>query len=139
MIQLYFLAILCCGFAGYVLFAGGNNSDQKALFSISFDNQTFNLILGIICAVTGVLKLLAPLPSGEQLKRILIFGDIFPAAAGIIAGLIFIFGIYRQDKHSGSGKLDHAGAALLTFRKPIGFALMLIAVVHFLFGELLFL
>jgi len=141
MIQLYFLSILCNSFAGYILLTGIDNetngsdtigSMQKAHFSIK--NPIVYLVSGILCIVTGVLKLLSPTMDG-----VLILGDLVPAAAGIIAGLMLIFGIYRQDSFSKSGELEKLSVNLLTFRKPIGIGLLIVSLVHFLFPQALFL
>jgi len=131
--QLYFLSILCNGLAGYVLFTG-NENNVTVTAQISFKSPTFHLVLGIMCAVTGILKLLSPSFDG-----ILILGDLIPAATGLIAGLLLIFGIYRQDMSAKAGELDRLGVSLLTFRKPIGLGLMVCALVHFLFPQALFL
>ena len=134
MIQLYFLSILCNGVAGYTLFSENNSIDIDKQ-RLSINSPTFHLVLGIMSAVTGILKLLSPVKNG-----LFILGDLIPAAAGILAGLLFIFGIYRQDTSSGnSGELDRIGTSLLAFRKPVSFALMGAAVLHFIFGEVIFL
>jgi len=136
MIQLYFLSIICSGIAGYILFAGKDGDIDM----LPIDNPTFHLVLGIISAVTGVLKLLSPLPSSMDAARgVIILGDLIPSAAGIVAGLVLIFGLYRRDVSAKDGELDRIGTNLLAFRKPIGIALLCVAVVHFIFGELLFL
>jgi len=138
MIQLYVLSILCNGLAGYVLFTGSDNDLEGS--AISLNNPTFHLALGILSLVTGVLKLLSPLPSGINAARgILILGDLLPAAGGIIAGLVLIFGLYRRDSSPGTGSLDQLGANLLTFRKPIALMLFAVSLIHFILGELLFL
>jgi hypothetical protein len=141
MIQLYFLSILCNGLCGYILFAG--NEDEESEDSInknirfSLNTPTFHLVLGILCAVTGVLKILSPTMDG-----ILLLGDLIPAAAGIIAGILLIFGIYRQDISAAPenpGALDRFGVSLLRFRKAIGLGLIIVAVLHFLFPKAIFL
>jgi len=139
MIQLYFLSILCNGIAGYILFSMNDGEDKP---QIPITNPTFHLVLGILCAVTGILKLLSPIPYGpNSVRGVLIFGDLLPAAAGIVAGIIFIFGIYRKEgaENSGSGELDRIGTNLLVFKKPLGMALMATAFAHFVFGQILFL
>jgi len=132
MIQLYFLSVLCNALAGYILFSENGSDIDKPAFPVN--NPTFYLILGILSAVTGVLKLLSPVGGG-----IFILGDLIPGSAGIIAGLVFIFGIYRQDSVSKSGELERIGTNLLTLRKPIGMGLIAVAIMHFVFGELIFL
>ena len=95
------------------------------------------MVLGILSAVTGVLKLLSPTMDG-----ILILGDLVPAVAGIIAGLLMIFGIHRQGTPSdteSAGTFDRLGTNLLRFRKFVGLVLIATALLHFLFPQALFL
>jgi len=143
MIQLYFLSILCNGLSGYILFSGSEGDENSAADSIeknirfSLNTPTFHLVLGILCAVTGILKLLSPTMDG-----ILLLGDLIPSAAGIISGILLIFGIYRQDISAAPenpSALDHLGASLLKFRRPLGLGLLIVAFLHFLFPQALFL
>jgi len=93
--------------------------------------------LGILCVVTGVLKLLSPTMDG-----ILLLGDLIPSAAGIVSGILLIFGIYRQDISAAPenpSALDHFGISLLRFRRVIGLSLITVAFLHFLFPQALFL
>ena len=130
MMQLYFLSILCNGLAGYVLFFGDGGSEKLKL---PVNNPTFYLVLGILSIVTGVLKLLSPL-------KIFFIGDLLPAAAGVIAGIMLIFGLYRRENAlSVSGELDRIGSNLLDLRKPLGMGIFASAVAHFIFGDLLLL
>jgi hypothetical protein len=136
MIQLYFLSILCNALSGYVLFTGNENETPEKPLSFA-DNPTFNLVLGILSAVTGVLKLLSP-----TVDKIPILGDLVPAITGIAAGLVLIFGIYRQNTSSVStstNSLDSLAGTLLSFRKPLGLGLLAVALLHFLFPQALFL
>jgi hypothetical protein len=139
MIQLYFLSVLCSGLAGYILFSGGEEDSVERGGRFSLNNPTFHLILGVISAVTGFLKLLSPITMEGH--SIYLLGDLVPAAAGVTAGLLLIFGIYRHDAISSEsqGTLDRLGASLLRFRKAVGLGLMVIALVHFLFPHALFL
>lgn len=133
MIQLYFLSILCNGLSGYILFAGNENESINKIEALN--NPTFHLTLGILSIVTGVLKLLSP-----AMDKFPIFGDLLPAAGGVIAGLMMIFGISRQDKPSPSpDSLEALGTSLLRFRKPLGLGLLATALLHFLLPGALFL
>ena len=137
MIQLYFLSILCNGLAGFILFREKEDGTVEEGVRFSMNNPTFHLVLGILSAVTGVLKLLSPIENKFPL-----LGDLLPAAAGVTAGLILIFGIYRQDVTGAvqtAGSLDRIGLSLLHFRKAIGLALISVAILHFLFPLALFL
>jgi len=136
MIQLYFLSILCNGLSGYILF---NDNDREVIeFSrLSVKSPTFHLILGILSAVIGILKLLSP-----SVEGIPILGDLIPSAAGIVAGIMLIFGIHRKDfsgKSESPNSLDAVGTGLMRYRKPIGLVLLGSALIHFLFPQALFL
>ena len=135
MVQLYFLSIVCNGLSGYLLFSGDEN---EAIERSRFSNPTYHLVLGILSAVVGFLKILSP-----SADNLLILGDLLPAAGGIIAGFLLIFGIYRQDSFSASqaqgGTIGSLGVNLLRFRKFIGLGLMVIAILHFLFHDINFL
>jgi len=137
MIQLYFLSIVCNGLSGYLLYAGNEDTssdvslDKSPQFSLK--SPLFHLVLGIISAATGVLKLLSPSDG------IPVFGDLLPAAAGIVAGLSVIFGIYRRETSTAvsetTGMIDRLGSNLMRSRKPIGIGLMASALIHFIFGK----
>jgi len=145
MIQLYFLSIVCSALAGFVLLFGKDADDDKPQLPVYnlTNNPTFHLVLGILCTVTGVLKILSPIPMRpDAVNGIIVLGDLIPAAAGIIAGLLLIFGIYRHDFSKASddqGSMDKLGLTLLAFRKPIGMILLAASIVHFLFPYALFL
>jgi hypothetical protein len=143
MIQLYFLSILCNGITGYILISGKEGEIEKT--RLPFNPPTFYLVLGILSSVTGILKLLSPIPSGVNAVRgVLVFGDFIPAAAGIASGIVLLFGLYRKDgsenlNGDAMGSLDHIGASLLALRRPLGLALLGVALLHFVFAEILFL
>jgi len=135
MIQLYFLSVLCNGFCGYILFSTGR---EKSVFKEEitfFQNPTFHLVLGILSGIVGILVLLSPY------NGIPILGDLIPSIAGIIAAFVIIFGVYRRDVSSSDSdsKLERFGESLLRFRKVVGIILMIVAMVHFLFPQALFL
>ena len=114
------------------MFLGKDNGIDRP--SLPVNSPTFHLVLGILCAVIGVLKLLSPIANG-----IFFLGDLLPGAAGITAGLILVFGIYRQNSAVKSNQLDKVGANLLVFRKPVAFGLITVAILHFIFGNVVFL
>ena len=131
MIQLYFLSIFCNSLIGYTLFSENEGESPKKIEALN--NPTFQLVLGILSIVTGVLKLLSP-------TRFIILGDLLPAAAGIIGGFMMIFGISRKESSSPTpGSLEVLSVSLLRFRKPIGLGLLAAAILHFLFPNWLFL
>ncbi|MCL2139092.1 MAG: hypothetical protein FWH41_06125 [Treponema sp.] len=136
MVQLYFLSILFNGIAGFLLFFGDSEKTD------SFENNAkmplsgsgHRLILGIITAIIGFLKLLLPM-------RTIIVGDLFPAAAGLLGGFILIFDYYREHsaKIEGSGKISQIGDVFLVYRKIAGIVLFVVTGLHFLLPYALFL
>jgi len=133
MLQLYFLSILCNGLAGF-LFVYGDALDDGSKSS-PFGGG-FRLVVGILSGVTGLLKLLAPV-------QVVVLGDLLPATAGIVAGFMLVYSFaFRRGPDSeagGEGRMERIGDALLKYKKPIGFACIAVAVLHFLFPEALFL
>ncbi|MCL2066670.1 MAG: hypothetical protein FWG99_04315 [Treponema sp.] len=142
MIQFYFLSILCNSLIGYILFvydgAGEENVDKGFNTGVlSINNPTFHLVLGILSIISGVLKLLSP-----AMDNIPILGDLLPAVAGVIAGFVLIFGVYRRQSTASVDKdsrMDRLGENLLRYRKFLGAALLVTALLHFLFPQALFL
>ncbi|MDR1318981.1 MAG: hypothetical protein LBJ90_05100 [Treponema sp.] len=140
MIQLYFLSVLFNGLSGY-LFIWGDGGEKETIessFRFSLHNETFHLVLGILSAVTGLLKLLSP-----SIDNIPILGDLVPALMGLLAGFILVFGYYREHKsvtnQEEDGKLDKLGEALLKYKKGFGLILLVTALAHFIFPQALFL
>ena len=137
MIQLYFLSILCNGLAGYTLLMGdaGESDSIENSLRFSLHNTTFRLVLGILSALVGILKLLSP-----ALDGIPFLGDFLSAAGGIAAGFVLIFGSYRERAaFAGEGTLDRVGDAFLKYRRGVGVILIALAVLHFLFPQALLL
>ena len=148
MMQLYFLSVLCSGLMGSLLLAKGNEEDSSPEGSpccplvLMFNNLTFVLVLSVLSIATGFIKLFAPFTS-EGRSSIPILGDLLPVAGGLIGGFALLFWVYRQ-KTSGpvdttTNKLDRMGGILVNNKKVLGAALLLIAVLHFLFPGVLFL
>ena len=142
MVQLYFLAIVFNGLAGFLFvfgdLGGGDSAENNAKFS--FVGSGFRLIIGILAAIIGILKLL--LPMGEAGKVGLpILGDLLPAIMGLAAGFMLIFGFYRErSSHVNSEeKINRFGEIALHYKKAVGIALLVSALLHFLFPSALFL
>jgi len=139
MIQLYLLSIILNGLVGFILILGDTAEDASPEkgFKFFLSSWGFRLVLGILAAVTGVLKLLSPISNTTP-----ILGDMLPALAGLSAGFTLIFGFYRENsaKSGGTeGTLDRVGDTFLQNRKVLGIALLVISVLHFLFPTALFL
>jgi uncharacterized membrane-anchored protein len=111
---------------------GGPGSAREAESRFSLQNETFRLILGILSAVTGLLKLLSPV-QGD----IPVVGDILPAISGLVSGFILLFDYYHG--RSFFEEDDSRMTQIITVnRKWVGFVAMVIALLHFIFpGALL--
>jgi hypothetical protein len=142
MVQLYFLSLVFNGLAGFFFIfgdLGGNNSTQGEK-KFSFVGDGFRLVIGILAAVTGILKLFAPMVSAEK-APIYILGDLLPALAGIAAGFLLMFGFYRERSTNvdTEEKVNSFGDTFLQYKKAAGVVILVIALLHFLLPGALFL
>jgi hypothetical protein len=135
MIQIYFLSILLNAGGGFVLFSNSGKGESAIEDEIHFSlqNETFRLILGILCALVGLLKLLSPV-HGD----IPVIGDLVPAAAGLAAGFVLLFDYYhgRSFFEEGDGRMR---TIITVNRRWIGFVVMAAALLHFIFPGVLLL
>jgi len=139
MIQLYLLSIILNGLIGFLLILGDTieGASQEKGFKLFLSSWGFRLVLGILAAITGILKFLSPISNTTP-----ILGDMLPALAGLAAGFTLVFGFYRENStksDSAGGTLDRIGDTFLQYRKVLGISLLVISVLHFLFPTALFL
>jgi len=138
MVQLYFLSVLFNGFSAYTLIArdGWESDTIQPGANFSPRNDTFRLVLGILTAVTGLLKLLSPYSTS-----IPFFGDLIPAVGGLAAGFLLVFEFFKDHVHSidTESKFGRFGEAFMKWKKSVGFILLVSVVLHFLFPQALFL
>ena len=124
MLQFYFLSIFFNLIAGFVLV-----NDKKEILDLAvLKDKTFRIVLGAVCAVTGVIKLFVVVHTNA-----VIVGDLLPAVAGMIAGLCLVI----QDNQE---KLpEWFNRIFMTNKLIIGFVCLGIALLHFVFPGALFL
>jgi hypothetical protein len=136
MIQLYFLSILLNGLSGYILGFYRDEPELSVANSLRFslNNSVFRLILGILSAVTGLLKLLSPVEG-----NIPVLGDILPALLGLAAGFTLVFGYYRERSTVESEQVNRLDETIGRYKKWLGFSLLISSVLHFLFPQALLL
>lgn len=79
MLQFYFLSVFLNLFAGFVLVNRKKNIIQLSIL----EERGFCIVLGVICALTGVIKLFVVVNTS-----VVIFGDFIPALAGMAGGLM---------------------------------------------------
>jgi hypothetical protein len=141
--QFYLLSVVSTVVAGLALSSDylGKKSDFFASFGYLRKKRSVQITAGLITAVIGVLKLIFRSPR----ETVVVVGDLLPAAAGIILGVILIGEAFRQ--HPGEaaeqekvGKsVEKVTRAIMPYRVPVGIAGAVIGFVHFLFPGVLFL
>ena len=133
--QFYFLSIVLNALAGYLLFTGDEGGILELRKDFSMKDDTLKLVVGILAAVTGLLKLLSPV-EGD----IPVVGDLLPAVVGLLSGFLLIFGYYQN--RSSLELSEHAEKVdriLGKNKRIIGAVAMVTAVLHFLFPKVLLL
>ena len=136
MIQLYFLSILFNLVSGYLLVtdrAEGEESIENSL-KFSINAGTLRLILGILTALTGLLKLLSSVEGDVPVA-----GDLFPALTGMSAGAVLVFSYYREQSTLETEGVKRMGETVLKYKKWLGILAAASALLHFLFPKALFL
>jgi hypothetical protein len=136
MIQFYFLSILCNALAGYILSRGESEPEfpMQAGIKLSVDNDTFRLILGIMTIITGLFKFLSVI-SGD----VPVVGDLLPALFGFTVGFTLLYEYFKKHTSVNLDVASIAGSFLLKNRRIIGVLSMVVALLHFLFPQVLFL
>ena len=141
--QFYLLSVVSTIIAGLALSSDYLKTKSEFFGSFRFlqKNRSIQIIAGLITAAIGVLKLIFRSP-GEE---VIIVGDLLPAAAGIILGVILIGEAFRQHPKAGDeqekvGKsVEKVTKGIALYRIPVGIAGAVIGVIHFLFPGVLFL
>jgi hypothetical protein len=136
MIQFYFLSIFCNAAAGYALLSDDKATESPVSFTLSIHNATCRFLLGMLSAVTGLFKLLSALEGNVP-----VVGDLLPAMTGLGVGAVLLYEHYL--KHTtlrASLTTDNFFEGFLEkYRKPLGAGVCVVAVLHFLFPNALFL
>jgi hypothetical protein len=141
--QFYLLSVVTTVVAGLVLSSDYLKTKSEFFGGFRFlqKNRTIQIAAGLVTAAVGVLKFIFRSP-GED---IVVVGDLLPAAAGIILGIILIGEAFQQHPKEGAeqeklGKsVEKVTSRIRPYRIPVGIAGAVIGVLHFLFPRVLFL
>jgi hypothetical protein len=141
--QIYLLSVVSTVVAGLALSSDylGKKSDFFASFGYLRQKRSVQITAGLITAVIGVLKLIFRSPR----ETVVVVGDLLPAAAGIILGIILIGEAFRQhpaeaaEQEKVGKSVEKVTRAIMPYRVPVGIAGAVIGLVHFLFPGILFL
>ena len=124
MLQFYFLSVFFNLIAGFVLV-----NDKKELIDLAIlKEKTFRIVLGAICAVTGIIKLFVVVNTSA-----VIVGDLLPSVAGMVAGFCLII----QDTDNKFPQWFNR--IFITNKMIVGFVCLGIALLHFVVPGALFL
>lgn len=141
MYQLYFLFVLFLGISGFML--AFDFFDEKMGAGRLFDSSALlsGRMLLIISLLTGIFSLLRLIL--VQPGSIPVLGDLLPAAAGLLAALL-LFSQYALDTARESGKepanlFQSVERIFLARKSLIGIAILVLALVHFLFPAIIIL
>ena len=138
MLQIYFLSIVLNAFAGFLLISEANGGVPRFKEGLPFKDETLRLITGVLTVIVGFLKLLAPVRDGETV--VYVIGDLIPALAGFLAGFILIFEYYRtRSSVEAMDQTEKIDRILISNKRIIGFAAVIVAALHFLFARFLLL
>ncbi len=129
--QFYLLSVLANLVAGLTL--AGDYLGAKFAFLASFknlrDNRPATIIIALVTVVIGVLKLIILSPR----ESIPVAGDLLPALTGIILGGTLLIEAFRQKVEATGQSVEKISKVVLNYRVPMGIAVVVIALVHFLF------
>ena len=119
MLQLYFLIIFCDAVSGLALLAAGRAETP-------FLSGRNRFALGIVTVLVSLLVLVSPVESA-----IPVLGDLFPALAGLAAGLTLLYDHLRRDDGA-EVPTTVLGFLIGANRGRIGFLSIVAAALHFL-------
>lgn len=137
MLQFYFLSILLNTLTGLTLvFNSYSDKTKDSLKNVPdfFTNNTFKLVIGILCCFTALIKLLTSFPGS-----ILIMGDLLPAVVGVLGGIAVLIDYYMNNSPSETKLNPKLETVFITNKKYIGIICVFSALLHFLFPRVIIL
>ena len=144
MAQFYFLSVLLNILAGLILIFGRNlaaplaegeddSESAIAIGSFTLDNSGFRLIVGILCIFVALMKILSVFKGDVP-----VVGDLLPVLAGLVSGASILFEYYVASSED-EPLSESPVAKLLEWRKYIGIGCIAVAILHFVFPQIIFL
>ncbi len=136
MIQFYLLSVVFNTITALVLITNKTLSNvEKTSHSGNpfYEAKNFLLILGILTAFTGFMKLLLVMDS-----NVVLLGDLLPAIAGLVGGAIILFDFYKSTTTVEFEVSPFIDKATTIGKKYIGIACLIIAFFHFILPQALF-
>jgi hypothetical protein len=136
MLQFYFLSVFCNAAAGCALLSDDKATESPVSFTVSIHNATCRFLLGVLSAITGLFKLLSVVEGNLP-----VVGDLLPAMTGLGVGAVLLYEHYLKNTTlRASFSTDNFFEGFLEkYRKSVGVGVCVVAVLHFLFPQALFL
>lgn len=134
--QFYFLSVTMNLIAGYTIMVSNTPDKGTALDGVRnyLKETTVRLIIGIIVATIGLLKLIIVM-RGD----IPVIGDLLPASAGIASGTKLFLEFYQKNSSVTTDSLEKVNNIFDKYGKTIGFVTVTIALLHFLIPQVVLL
>jgi len=130
MLPVYCLSIVLNALTGYILAFRQEETTEESL-SFNFDSLTTRLLIGVLCALMGFIKLLSPVK-----ESIIIIGDLVPALTGLCGGFILIYEFYGKRTTISSPKAELLAGFIAKNRTIAGFICIGAAVIHLFFSSI---
>ncbi|HAP44197.1 MAG: hypothetical protein A2087_14185 [Spirochaetes bacterium GWD1_61_31] len=136
MVQFYFLSVVFNFTAGYALLVAKREPKGIKLDGLVelIKDPVLRLILGVLCATIGFLKLLTVMRPDYA-----IIGDFLPSVVGMVAGFTLLLEFYRNNTTVTTDLLEKLDHIFIVNSRWVGIASIVIAVLHFLFPSLILL
>ena len=136
MVQFYFLSVVFNFTAGYALLVAKREPKGIKLDGLVelIKDPVLRLILGVLCAIIGFLKLLTVMRPDYA-----IIGDFLPSVVGMVAGFTLLLEFYRNNTTVTTDLLEKLDHIFIVNSRWVGIASIVIAVLHFLFPSLILL
>lgn len=136
MVQFYFLSILFNVAAGFILSLDllAERMEGLAPLKLPLSNSVFRFALGIGSAAVGFLKLLSVFRGDVP-----VVGDLLPAAAGMLMGIMLIIDYYKSKAAVSSQAFDTIDRVFIRRKSVIGIIGIVIGILHFFMPSVLFL
>ena len=110
------------------------SSGFKSLASPFLADKTFQLVIGILSALTGLMKLLSPIQYDVP-----VVGDLVPALAGLVSGFVLLLDWYQERSDVELPLPEVIQNVYTGGRKYLGIFCLISALLHFIFPNVLFL
>ena len=127
MLQFYFLSIFLNLLIGVALIY--SNSEKLTLVN----DQIFQLVIGILSVFVGLIKLLS------AVRGIPFLGDLLPAIANFLGGGALLVNYYIEKSNDELTLPDFVQLIFIDKKKYIGIGCVVIAIIHFIAPDVLFL